>query len=150
MNEQLRKKLIFVALGLAIVWAAFNVGSKKSVAPTNSQATTILPLSPVTAGSASAKVAPTIDTLALIAADWGDDPFHGTMTRSSRNYRSTPVLSWKLTGIMYSHNQPLAYINHKMVKIGDLVDNARVVTIDRDTVTLEHNNRTITLTVSRG
>lgn len=149
MNEQLRKKIIFGVLALAIVWAWFNIGDQKDSTANEYNVPTIQPLSPAQAGTATEPKSD-IDTLALQNADWGADPFRAATKRTYSKYRSTRPLSWKLTGIMYSHEQPLAYINNKMVKIGDLVDDARVVKIDRDRVTLEHNNRKITLTVARG
>jgi hypothetical protein len=44
----------------------------------------------------------------------------------------------------------MAFLNDRTVGVGDTVDEARVVAIDRETVTLEYRGRRIVLTVSKG
>jgi hypothetical protein len=60
------------------------------------------------------------------------------------------LTGWSLTGIIDNGSTPLAFINGKMVKVGDLVDQARVVKIEKHKVTLSHNGTEIFLRVNKG
>jgi hypothetical protein len=55
--------------------------------------------------------------------------------------------SFKLQGIFYQANSPSAVINSKTVYVGDVIANARVKAIGRQTVTLLQNGETKVLTL---
>jgi hypothetical protein len=55
-----------------------------------------------------------------------------------------------LTGIVYNDRTPLAIINNRPVKVGDAIDQAKVVDIGTRTVTVEYQGKRVTLTVSKG
>lgn len=57
---------------------------------------------------------------------------------------SQPLTGFIVTGIVWG-NIPQAIINEKIVKIGDTIDEARVVNIDKYGVTLFFENREYTL-----
>ena len=150
MSEKQRKAIVFAALGVAITWAWFNIGNKTPETKEGYELLTIQPLSPLSSSLTSTSPGGTktmIDTSTLVGADWGLDPFRSAKTPGRR---VTPVLSWKLTGIMFNNSEPMAYVNQKIVKVGDTIDNAKVFKIDKQTVTLKYNDELITLTVSKG
>ena len=58
-----------------------------------------------------------------------------------------PPSAFKLQGIFYRPSNPSAVINAKTVFIGDTIDEARIKTIDRQSVTLVHDGQTEVLTL---
>ena len=144
MNEKRRKTIVFAALGLAVVWAWFNIGSDKPDVA-KYELTTIQSVGPSGVVD-SAKTAVEIDTARLLSLPWGSDPLRPMATVKRR---VAPTLSWKLTGIMFSSSEPMAYVNKKVVRVGDMIDNAKVIKIDRQSVTLKYSNELIKLTVSK-
>lgn len=59
--------------------------------------------------------------------------------------RSKKTSPFELSGIIYDPAVPQAIINGRIVKVGDEVDGAKVIAIKEFSVTLKHNNNTITL-----
>ncbi|MBI3874444.1 MAG: hypothetical protein HY300_00425, partial [Verrucomicrobia bacterium] len=53
-----------------------------------------------------------------------------------------PFPTIKLQGIIYRLKNPSALVNGHNVSLGDTVENARVVSIERDSVFFEFNGRT--------
>jgi len=53
----------------------------------------------------------------------------------------------KVQGIFYTAKNPAAVINSKMVHVGDQVGDAKVIAIDKDSVTLESDGRKKVLTL---
>lgn len=58
-----------------------------------------------------------------------------------------PQTVFRLQGIFYRPSSPSAVINTKTVFIGDIVDEAKVKSIDRQSVTLVHDGQTKVLTL---
>lgn len=146
MNEKLRKAILLASLGAVILWASFNMGKDAVDQSGRYDLATIQSLTPALSSN-SIQLGVVIDTNRLAQAAWGPDPLR-PMKRFKG--RIAPVLSWKLTGIMFNTAQPMAYINQKVVKIGDMIDKARVIKIEKHTVILKYSNELITLTVSKG
>jgi len=66
-------------------------------------------------------------------------------TRTLENPASFPKL--KLQGIYFRRTNPSVLINGRTLFVGDRVDGARVVTVDRQTVTVEFSGQTNLLTL---
>ncbi|MFQ5452561.1 MAG: hypothetical protein ACE5D6_00030 [Candidatus Zixiibacteriota bacterium] len=82
---------------------------------------------------------------------WGRDPFRNKKPKKRVIKKTrTKSISWKLSGILFNSDSPIAIINNKPVKIGDKIGNAKVITIDKKSVILEHNGNKITITVTKG
>ncbi|MEW5795758.1 MAG: hypothetical protein AB1772_05305 [Candidatus Zixiibacteriota bacterium] len=152
MNEKLRKKIVFATLPLALAWAGYNLIGKKNPSPAPTTAPTpMIPPSPIIpTTAASPKIA---DLEAKADAPWGRDPFqlrsrHGR-TRFAVVDRSSS-LAWTLAGIIHNNRHPLALINNRMVGIGERVDSATIVAIEKETVTLEYQGRRIKLKLTKG
>lgn len=149
MSESLRKKIVFASLPLAIIWAIFNYPSRPRSVPAPAVTQTA---APIVATPTPAK--PPAESI-IIAQEqrepWGPDPFrtytYRAATRGGAD-RSSP--GWTLAGIIYSQNKPMAFINSRMVAVGDRIGSATVVAIDKESVTLEHQGRRIRLTLNRG
>jgi len=155
MNKSLRKKIVFASLPLAIIWVVFNYPSKKTTSQPPAPEATVSVETPLRAYNVQTPAGPipTIDLRAGRKEPWGDDPFRSLGHRSRRqagaNDESTS-LAWALAGIIYSDQSPIALVNSHMVGIGDKVGSATVVAIDRESVTLEYQGRTITLKLHKG
>jgi hypothetical protein len=103
------------------------------------------PLSPADTSSAP------IDRIA--AEPWGTDPFRmGAPQRealTAAHVVKRASLVWELNGIIYSETLPFAYVNHKSVKVGDIVNHATVVAIERKAVTLELDGRRFKISLNK-
>jgi hypothetical protein len=144
MTERTRKWLVYLTLPVAITWAAFNFPTEKNKPAAVEKPSTIAPV------SAPVAKRPGSDLLNIEerqAATWGADPFRRHQPQISRPQRTQ---TWRLSGIVFGRQQPSAIINNKPVHTGDTIDNARVLSIDANSVTLEHNGLKLTLTVSKG
>lgn len=149
MNVQTRQRILFVILPLAMVWGAYNLfwndNDTKSVAPPNA---VIQPTAEVT------KTDPTPgkpDLERVKAAEWGADPFR-TLIKWAGKPADKPKEELKLilSGIVFNERSPMAVINKKTVRPGDMIDGARILSIDRRSVTMERNGRRFQLKVSKG
>ncbi|MBD3402098.1 hypothetical protein GF420_04320 [candidate division GN15 bacterium] len=141
MSESLRKKIVFGALILAIVWAYFNLREDQQAADVD-RPETILPLD----RQQSARIPiPEAEIARISEADWGRDPFGGV-----RQTRQVSGPSWILRGIIYSATSPMAYVNGQRVGVGDSVNRATVVAISKHAVTLEYQGRQFDITVRKG
>lgn len=140
MTEARRKKIVYAALVLAIIYGTYNftIGRKPI------QVTPPATIKPIDADSLALIVRDSLDITDISAADWGRDPF------GSHRRAAVPTRSWELKGIVYSETAPLAYINGHRVGINDRVDGARVVRIDRKKVTMEFNGRNFDIYVIEG
>ena len=155
MSDSLRKKVVFATLPLAILWAVFSYPSKKTTSQPPSPETTASAATPLIVSSVQTPVKPTpaIDVEAKRKEPWGDDPFRlpGHYSRRQAGAGNEPMsLTWVLAGIIYSDQSPIAFVNSHMVGVGDKVGTATVVAIDRESVTLEYQGRTITLKLNKG
>lgn len=48
----------------------------------------------------------------------------------------------KLNGIFYRVNNPSAIINGRLIRVGDVLDGAKIISIDKNSVTVEFSNQT--------
>lgn len=142
MSEILRKKVLYGVLALAIVWGAYNFdfGGTERKPDNVPQATAEISPSAVTDAREQIDVAEYLDRA------WGPDPFRTESHTVPRAKESRP--SWELSGIVYHPSRPLAVINKKTVTVGDTVDRATVVGIDRREVTIRFEGRNVTLRVT--
>lgn len=157
MTEQRRKQMMYGILVVAVIWGAWNLMTPRKIIlqPATPAATEMT--APVTAASAQVS----FDVEAKRKEAWGRDPFSGSISRtaesrsaSGQKSKTTTTKSnrqgWSLTGIIDNGTTPFAFINGKMVKVGDLIDQARVVKIEKQTVTLSINGSHVALKVTKG
>ena len=142
MSESLRKKLLYGVLVLAIAWGAYNFdfGGKERMGDAVPQATAEISRPAVTDAREQ------IDVAEYLERSWGPDPFRTEAQTVRRAKESRPT--WELSGIVYHPSRPLAVINKKTVTVGDTVDRATVVGIDRREVTIRFEGRNVTLRVT--
>ncbi len=144
MNENKRKKIIYLALVLAVIWGAYSLKGKSGKEVAVQAPETVTPL---TATVTAPSVRKLINIEQKTQTAWGGDPFQ---LRRSVTTVSKRVLSWHLSGIVYNSQAALAIINGRPVKVGDKIDDAKVVKIEAKKVTLEHNGKGLTLTMAKG
>ena len=149
MNESARKKIVYMTAAAVVAWAIYNLpgdGDKvvsESTAPAES--------TPVPTGIADEETFVDMGTYQELG--WGRDPFRPwpPPPKSGRATTRQPTESrWSLGGILYNDGTPLAYINGRSVRIGDTVGGAKVVAINRKTVTLMYQSNLVTIPVSKG
>ena len=149
MSASLRKRIVFCTLPLAVLWAVFNLPSNKptQVSPPS------LPESQVTQAVQPIEPDPLlIDVEEKARQPWGQDPFRSYTYRRQVKPRAADntALEWVLGGIVYNHNNPLAFVNNQTVHIGDKLGQATVVAIDKRTVTIEYRGQRIELKLNKG
>jgi type II secretory pathway component PulC len=150
MNESTRKGIIYLVFAVTCVWGYFNLFGKPQ--STSSPQPVLVPaatLSPTTA----AAIMDTTVLAQLRNSDWGDDPFKKGSTAmvdapQTAEHNFSP--QWNLSGIVYSPKDPLAIINGKMVRVGDIIEDAKVTKIEKKKVTLDYSGSSMTLTVNKG
>ncbi|MFQ6007759.1 MAG: hypothetical protein ACE5K8_02300 [Candidatus Zixiibacteriota bacterium] len=144
MSGQKRKRIIYLALVVTIIWGVYNFPSSRVKKNTVKLPETIQPLSNAQSVT-SAKDMINIDE--KTQASWGTDPFQSPKPVKIA-FRRKP--SWHLSGIVYNDHTPLAIINNQPVKVGHEIDDAKVVDIGERTVTLEYKGRLFRLSVTKG
>ncbi len=142
MTERTRKKIVYGALIVAVLWGAYNFSDRSAEPYRSEPAPTIQP-----AGGTAAAVRELDESeIARVrAAGWGRDPF-GVLQQGRR----VAGPSWNLRGIIYSASSPLAYINGSRVGIGDTINDATVVAITRTAVKLRYQGREFEIRVHKG
>lgn len=149
MNEALRKKIIAGIMICVIIWAGFNLDNGPKTLPSIDIPKTIQPLSPDSLRASHILSKQVIEDREK--ASWGRDPFI-SKDLGVESKVQIPVkrnLVWNLSGIIYG-NDPIAIINKKPVKVGQRINNAEIVKIDKNRVTIKYNDKQILLTVSKG
>ncbi len=153
MTEATRKKFVYVALVGAVIFGAysFTIGKKKAMTVPAAEDSTPASIQAAVAGASAAEIE------SRSARPWGRDPFgSGPAPLVHRSVPPTaitssgPRLSWILSGVVYNEKHPLAFVNRKAVGVGDTVDQARVVKIAKNKVTLEYNGSRFDIFVAKG
>jgi len=149
MSESMRKKIIAVVMVLAIGWGYHNLkpGSKPKTESSRPVAAAVQTAAPK---PASAEPPRLINIEQEAAEPWGKDPFRVVSDVRTADKRPYPKPQWQLSGILYNEQAPAAVINKQQVRVGDTVDEARVLEIKKKSVTLEHNGKQMTITVTKG
>jgi type II secretory pathway component PulC len=143
MSERTRKVLIYGGLVLAIFYAAYNFMGSAPV--TSGEPLPII--EPLASAPQPAKPRLQARDLQILKdSNWGRDPF----AQSKQQTTAGPKLSWTLKGIVYNPSRPLAFINGMRVGIGDTVNSAKVITIDKTKVTLVYQGTQFDVYVQKG
>lgn len=147
MSESTRKKIIAGILVVVVIWGYQNLKPPSDKpAPRKDTAAEVQKPAPKVAQAAAPKL---VNVEQKVKEPWGSDPFRVVKSRKSPGQKES-ALKWVLSGILYNSSSPTAIINKKPVKQGDLINGARVVRIDKKTVTLEYNGNRMTVTVTKG
>ncbi len=148
MNETTRKKVVLALLPLAVIWAVFNIPFGDKPSEVHQPAAQLAPKTPT--------VAPIPPGAGLINVEdrasqaWGADPFRTNLYQSGDPGTAPLPMEWVLKGIVYTEDNPLAFINRRSVRIGDFVNEAEVMAINKKSVTLKYEDQEITLAVNKG
>jgi hypothetical protein len=146
MSETWRKRIIFGVLVVTAIWGYFAL-----VAPRDKTLPAAPPETAMAPAPSTAFGKPEI-TDSLISAyrisAWGGDPFYrNPVQTTSGAVNRAPAL--RLLGILYRQTGAKVLINGRIVGEGEIVDGYRVVSIDRENVTLQSGDRTVVLRVGK-
>lgn len=155
MTDRTRQIVVYSLCGAGLLWAALNFDSGKK--PTTSGSP-----EPVSTMAGAAEEVITTPAARLDSATaarlerlpWAGDPFRLKVEKRVEKPRvfQPPVEigpGWLLGGIFYNESAPSAVVNNKSVVIGDNVNGAMVREISRTRVVLEHEGKTIALTMAQ-
>ena len=151
MSESTRKKIIAGVMVVVIIWGYSNLKPSEETHPRPTRT----PETPVSVQPAprppKSPAAPKLVNVEQQAKEpWGADPFRVKPRSGATGKRAQKKPKWRLSGILYNAQTPIAIINKKQVKTGQTINDAKVVKIDKKAVTLEHNGKRMTLTVTKG
>ena len=65
--------------------------------------------------------------------------------QADRSQPKPTANNWKIEGIFWSSERPMAILNGNIVKVGSTVDSGKVIAIDRDCITISTRNGTLKL-----
>ena len=152
MNDKTRKKIVFVVFIAAIIWGVYNFlpASKDKAQKTSSPSSATSPVIEQTTPRPVSVNKSFIDVEEKALEQWGQDPFRANPKRQSKTPRTFQSKHWDLSGILYNDKYPVAIINKNPVKVGDTVNNAEIIKIDKKEVVIDYNGARITLTVAKG
>jgi hypothetical protein len=143
-SGQKRKKIVYFALAAALIWGVYNFPASRAKKNAIEPPETVQPLS---VSQSATPVNDMINIAEKTQASWGADPFHSSKSVKT-DFRREP--RWHLSGIVYNDRTPLAIINSRPVKVGQEIDEAKVIDIGARMVTLEYQGRLFTLSVTKG
>ncbi len=150
MTESTRKKVVVGVLVVAVIWGYSNLKPNSDSKPTAKRDTKTV-VQPQAPAEQQNTVTPKLVRVEQKAKEpWGEDPFRVEKKHNRTSRKANKVINWTLSGILYNSHSPIAIINRQQVKNGDTVDDARVLKIDKKAVTLEHNGKQMTITVTKG
>lgn len=158
MNDRVRQGILVIILITACIWGYQNIFGEKRRRPSPPPAAAVPTAGLIAANPGSS--ATTVDSAVTIpdldelqAEAWGTDPFRWQAPPAkSTGARQTaaPKPEWRLTGIFFSENGPIAVVNDKLVRVGETIDQAKVVDINKKQVTLRTGGKERVLTLPNG
>jgi hypothetical protein len=145
MSEKQRKILIGICFVLALIYGLYNLPDSDK----NKKAGTSNGNGPEITSENIASAVHDIDIELYSSLDWGRDPFYRPADKKNA-YTHAPVQpEWILNGILYDTISPAAVINKQIVRVGDSVDGAMIMNIEKQKVTLERNGSQFDLNISK-
>lgn len=148
MSENTRKKILYAALVGAIIWGVYNFVPRSKISTVTTSKPAVSKQIPLAASSSFARIDKTINVADMKIKGWGTDPFRAGNKNKTKN--KTPKKVWKLSGIVFNDINPLAIINGKSIGVGDTIEGAKVLKIERKKVVIEYAGNRISLSVSKG
>jgi len=158
-NVRVRQGILVLILIAASIWGYQNIFGEKRTStaarPATAAATAIRPPAvqrpAAKAATARSTVIPNVDELRQMS--WGADPFRRQLPTASpktTGNRANNKPEWRLTGIFFSDSGPIAVINDKLVRVGETIDQAEIVDINKKQVTLRTGGKERILTLPNG
>lgn len=148
MSDGIRKKIIYIFFGLSVLYLFYNTRDNEPDRKANSP---LSQESQFVVLDTNIKQTDIIDIEEKSNEEWGRNPFrfdHTAVKMIASAPRENKV--WKLSGIVYNNASPIAIINKKPVKIGETINNAKVIKINKENVIINYQGSEIVLNVSKG
>ena len=144
MDSKKRQKIVYLLFVVAVIWGVYNFMGDKQTSPADSPK----PVTRLEPDQQTVQMAP-IDVEKYADLEWGGDPFYRGQYIKPQHPEKPVKPIWLLGGILFDNKRPSAVINKKVVRDGDIIDGARVVRIDKETVTLDKGGLQFTLTIAK-
>ncbi|PKK82909.1 MAG: hypothetical protein CVT49_11400 [candidate division Zixibacteria bacterium HGW-Zixibacteria-1] len=142
MDTKKRQRIIYVIFIAAVIWGVYNLSGNKP----RTQVDVPRPVAKLDAIRTGIKTE-SINIEKYSALEWGRDPFYRGPKHIILSAVGVTQPVWTLSGILFDNNSPSAIINKKIVRGGDIINGARVVQVDKETVTLDKDGLQFTLTI---
>jgi hypothetical protein len=145
MNARNRQYFIYALLFFAVIFAAFNfLGGDNEKTPASET-------DPDAVDTAATNPKAPIDFAYYDSLPWMADPFFRGQVKTNR---IPPLIvsdtGYTLNGILFDEINPTAIIDGQIVRLGDDINNARVIKIDKNQVILKTQNKSnITLSLAK-
>jgi hypothetical protein len=149
LSEKNRKILVYAVFVVAVIWGFFNLTGRKSdrSEATNSKKAASTDQSNMVPSSPQAPLAGEVIEI-YREQPWGRDPFyHGF--KPPKIAKTSPEIRMHLFGILYRQINPQALINNRVVGVGDVLGDYKVIEITRGYVALNNGKRTVKLKVKK-
>lgn len=148
MTESTRKRIVYVSSTVAVLWAGWTWFGEERPPVTHAP----LPAEKVAVATPECLEKAFIDVNGYAGKAWGSDPFRTWPQAPQRGpvSKAAQEISWIVTGILHSPDNPMAFVNGRSARIGDTVDGAKIVAIDRKKVTLLFKGRRLQVAVKKG
>jgi len=145
MSDGLRKKIIYLTLPIAVIIAVVHFSTLETVSDKNdSPANKSDNLQSLSGKGKQSKE----DFAGYKELEWGRDPFIGARPIHAVKTAIPESDNFRLGGIMLGDGSPTAIINQKIVRPGDVIDGAKVIKINKNSVTLEIKGETKQLSLA--
>ncbi len=140
-----KQRIYMILAAAAIAFWGYNAVKRQSAeSDTAPQQVVTTPLAVSTAPVATPEVG------LVRSKPWAKDPFYNRKKRRQVNQPPTLANFYELKAIIYNETAPSAFLNGRIVRLGDTVNGAKVTKISKRAVTVEDNGREIIITVNRG
>lgn len=144
MSNKSRKIVLMGLLVITAIWGYDNIS--KPVLTTERSPTQSTPVAQAPTLDVSGQLSESV-VKTLSGRPWGVDPFYDRTTRHKQTSKRPKP---KLQAILYNENSPSAYINGRLVRVGDKIGDSRVSEIGPESVKLERDGKTIKLIIKTG
>lgn len=141
MDENKRKKLVYLIFVCAVVYGVINFASRGKTTTDEATLPTIEPISVATAGATPA------DSMSLEGYTWDRDPFAYGRASARGGAVDERVTKFQLVAISEANGKLMAIINGRAVVRGEIIDGWTVSALSKTGATLSQNGRDIALEI---
>jgi hypothetical protein len=143
--SETKQRLYMILVAAAIAFWGYNAVKRQSGKTDDAP-------QPVVTSAPNVQTAPvtTPEIGSVRKKPWAKDPFYNRRKRRRINQTQSLAKAFELKAIIYNKTAPSAFLNGRIVRLGDTINGARITKISKRAVTVDDNGREIIITVNRG